>query len=613
MFPKSTAVASLIILGVGAGTPTAFADTLPAVRDNVRVIDKLPLTSTEDGVGDVHVFKGFAYVAAAGAECPSEGGSGAGVSVVNARRPGDLKKVAFIPAGDHDFVDEGLHTIHLENQFFVGDVLIMNHTACDPQGLEGVSLWDITRPRSPVPLAQHFGDFDFFGEPFANATSNVVGWTTDNGSRAYTAATDNSEKGSTDVDIFDITNPSAPVLIAETGFPDWPAAEADARAGETLATEVWFRRLDGAEVLAVSYWDAGWVFLDVEDPANPVFIYDTNYPNRDLLGFSPPEGNALQGEWSSNGRFFLGADEDDRPFRTRFDILTGALPGTFPADEFEWTVPVAKLFTEDKAEGTVVWGGSGCAEDTNGNGASDRKEVPSAGSYDAQYSPGEERILVLTRGRCFFADKVESAELNGWDAALVGNNHEGSAGGASPDSFVCGTKSQPYEPAIAGGCIGHQALHRAFSDTPYYGSEDYIGSDLPPIGSVGKEVRLEAQFDGWGYLNLYNYGTGAFRDAFATKPAVTRRFAFDYGPLSVHEVATDPRKGVNLAYAAWRAAGFVVVGFGGGEISQRGIFRTRTGNDFWGLSVIKQGKRRPLVAASDRDRALWIFTYTGRE
>ncbi len=85
------------------------------------------------------------------------------------------------------------------------------------------------------------------------------------------------------------------------------------------------KQIDGRMRMMVSYWDAGYVQLDVTDPANPTYITDTNFDEPDpLTGFDPPEGNAHQGEFSHDNEFLLAADEDFAPDRVdEVEITTG--------------------------------------------------------------------------------------------------------------------------------------------------------------------------------------------------------------------------------------------------------------------------------------------------
>jgi hypothetical protein len=47
------------------------------------------------------------------------------------------------------------------------------------------------------------------------------------------------------------------------------------------------------------------------------------------------------------------------------------------------------------------------------------------------------------------------------------------------------------------------------------------------------------------------------------------------------------------------------------EHQEVGAFVAPGGNNFWGVQVVPDSGRQPLVLASDRDSGLWIFRYTG--
>jgi hypothetical protein len=583
---------------------------LPPARRNVELVGRLRLTDIQSGVADVHYYKGYAYVAKWAPECPN-----GGVDIVDVSNPARPREVGFLPAGPDDYVGEGVHAIHISNRQFEGDVLLVNHEACGDNFQEGISLWDITDPTQPWPLALHTGDFDGGIDPEgANSVHSVMGFTQNNNRNAYAVLVDNEEQGSFDVDIMDITNPGRPEMIAETGLPDWPGAVVDANGENAFHHDMWFNRIGGHDILGINYWDAGFVFLNVDDPANPVFIDDTDYPEQDILGFSPPEGNGHQGEWSEDKRFWLGGDEDFSPFRSKFEILTGPNAGEYPGAEFGWTIPIALNFEDDKAEGTTVYGGTGCPEDVNENGTPDEDEVPEADDYDAEYEEGEERILILTRGVCFFSNKVESGQNKGWDMVIVTNHHAGAGNGDFPDAYLCGSQGHNFDVQVSGGCTGHRAAHHLFDDTPEYGVETNPGTDMNDlIGDVGHDVRLTSEFDGWGYLNQYTYPGLEFVDEYAPPQTIDRDHAFGSGIMSMHEIETDQRNNSNIGYIAWYGVGLKVVKWTANGIRSVGTYRHAAGNDFWGISLQKRGDRRPLLYMSDRDSGLWIFRYTGPE
>lgn len=133
------------------------------------------------------------------------------------------------------------------------------------------------------------------------------------GTRAFAMMSDDEEV--TDVDIMEITDPRNPVLIKETSILDWPNTQSPLANGETVFLhDMVVKKIRGHWVGLLSYWDAGWVILNLDDPANPKFVDDSNYPDPEkLLGFTPPEGNAHQAEWTRDNRFIVGTDEDFGP------------------------------------------------------------------------------------------------------------------------------------------------------------------------------------------------------------------------------------------------------------------------------------------------------------
>jgi hypothetical protein len=218
--------------------------------------------------------------------------------------------------------------------------------------------------------------------------------------------------------------------------------------------------------------------------------------------------------------------------------------------------------------------------------------------------------IVFSRGVCFFSQKVETGELAGYKMVFVGQSHAGSREGLLPDSFFCGGQGSPVLGQASGSCIGHRAMHQLFGDAPGYSGGDTL--DMPAKGTVGE--RLFAQggvFDGWGYVHLLNANTLQEIDAYAVPEALDPAFQSGFGNLTVHEVQTDPRANVNLAYISYYDAGFRVVKFGKNGIQEVGHFIDQGGNDFWGIEPIQSDRGQPLVPASDRDFGLYLFRYTG--
>jgi hypothetical protein len=626
-------VSLILTLSTAGLAEGQMEDHLGPIQHNVRLVSELELvTPQRDGIADVGYFKGFAYLAARDsdpADCPAAGG----VHVVDIRDPENPVKIGFLSSLPGEFPGEGIHVMEVHTPFFDGDILLTNNEACSsatPTVL-GMSIWDVTDPFTPVKLNQ-FGDAvpapSLFSTGTYHSIHSVQGFT--QGNKAYGVMVDNEEAFGPpfkDVDIVDITNPAAPVIVAERGLEDWPgAAQGPFANGDAVNHhDLQFKRIGGNDYLAVSYWDAGQILLNVNNPANPVFVGDSDYLSPDpLTGFQISEGNSHQSYWSSNNKYLLSSDEDFSPFRTLFEITTGPNTGAYGAGEFGFTPPIANEPGE-MINGPTVFGGRGCfaAGPNAGPDAAGDPMPPPASAISA--NPGEEKTVVFSRGGCFFSTKIAAGQDLGYDAVIVGQSHGGTRNGILVDGFFCGGQGHDYDEQIPAICTGHRAMHLLFNDPPAYAGPE--GTDIP-VGTLGERYEASGEFDGWGYVNLHDATNPNLPiiGAYAIPEALDEDFATGFGTLSVHEVKTDPRRGINLAYLSYYDAGLRVVEFGQSGITEVGAYIGEDGNHFWGVFPIGdetaghgypshpgigQGQR-PLILASDIDRGLFIFDYTGK-
>ena len=597
---------------------------LPASKKNMKVVSKLKLSATVDDITDVAYHRGFAYVGTWIPSCKSNDppGPGAGTHIVNIKNPKKPKKVAFAPTDDAAYISEGVDVFRANTSSFTGDILLQDRETCPNSAVPGggFDLYDVTKPKNPKPLVLGAGDPDVFaGTEFDGAKNDyhsIMGW--QQGGKAYAVGVDNFEF--LDVDIFDISDPTNPVLIAETGLEDWPAATSEGYGTLDIHHDMDVRRIGGNFYMLVSYWDVGYVLLDINDPANPVFIEDSDIDGPDPVfpDFNPPEGNAHQAVWSTDNRYILAADEDFSPYRATFNITTGDNAGEYQGGEFGWTIPITTNFADESMNGPAVWGGRGCPaipddpttpEDESFPG----DPLPPDASTIPTDDPNEDPVLILTRGLCFFSEKVETAQNAGYKAVIVGNSHAGAAGGAAPDAFLCGSQGHNFTITASGGCVGHRAMHLIFDDEPDYdpGTEN---ADMPAIGTVGHDVAMNSVFDGWGYMHLLDATTLERIDSYAVQESTEESYAADgVFPLSIHELESDPRKKVKLAYSAYYQAGARVFSFKNNRIRERGHFIPKGGADFWGVETVRRGKKRPLALFSDRSFGLYITKYTGKQ
>src|SRR5919197_243770 len=522
---------------------------LPATSSNVDLVGKLRVHDAAEGIiSDVAELRNYAYLGQYSPGCATDGAGGA--YVVDISDPAHPVEVGFIPAHAGSYVSEGVHAIHIDTAYFNGDVLALNNEICGDGGLGGVSLWDITDPLHPAPLAENFGDAtDTAGNPRPVVQyHSVFAWQQDG--RAFVVASDDEESPFSDIDIIEITDPRHPVVVSETGL------------------------LKDLDPVAIGPYANG----------------TTNF-NHDMTVRK------------------IGTDEDFSPSRTLFKVTSGPSAGTYTAGEFGFTKQIAEL-PDKKLNGPTVYGGYACNDDvasippasslgTLGPGEEAILVVQRGPVQDPNHN----------HAACRFDEKIQNAANAGYGGVIVAQHHTGAGGGAFPDAFICGSGNPRTIPAI---CVGHRAFHLMFNRTPDYTVPYPVGDpgDLEPnVGDVGPRVEATTAFDGWGYIHLVNASTMRDLDTFAIAEAKDPAFASGFGALSVHEVTFDPV--VNLAYLSWYAGGFRVVSYGSAGLKEVGRFIDQGGNDFWGVQLHKTADGERLVLASDRDSVLYVFRYTG--
>jgi LVIVD repeat len=599
---------------------------LPPGSRNMQLVSKLKLTDVEGGIADVAVFEGFAYLNAFSPECAGRPGArGTGVHIVDVRNPANPVKVGFISAHPNSYVGEGIHVVRASTPSFTGDILIHNNETCNATAFapSGASLWNVTNPVSPQPLSLNFGDPSpaVAGQTYHTTHSAQLfvqrGVLPGGKDRVLAFLQDNQDLK--DVDIFDVSNPTAPVMLAEVGLEDWPGAQGSYANGDTVFHhDMQGKRIGGHDYLLVSYWDAGQVLLNIDDPANPTFVTDSDYrfPDPLMPQFDIPEGNSHQSYWDQDAEFIISTDEDFSPFRTAFEMTTGPNAGEYGAGEFGFTPPIDSE-PEGQINGPTVFGGRGCLR-AGPNAGPDavvgEPSPPPASAISA--NPGEEKTVVFSRGGCFFSTKIAAGQDLGYDAVIIGQSHGGTRNGLLPDAFFCGGQGHNYDEQIPAICLGHRAMHLMFNDEPnYLGPPETEGLDIP-VGTLGERYVASTEFDGWGYVQLHDARDANLEiiDSYAVPEALDEEFAEGFGILSVHEVKTDPRENVNFAYISYYNAGARVVKFSQKQgLVEKGFFIDEGGNHFWGTFPFRLGRSQgaPYLAFSDRDSGLYILRYTG--
>lgn len=559
---------------------------------NVALVSKLKLKNVvPEKIADVGVFKGYAYLAAWGVvTCKYNG-----VHVVDVRIPASPKEVAFIGSKEGSYPGEGVQALHIDTPAFNGDILVTNNEKCkEPAGFGGMNIYDVSRPSSPTPLAEGVGDSTVpgAGKKDAREIHSVFAW--DAGAKAYAVIVDNEE--GTDVDIIDITDPKSPFLLVEYDldqtFPQILQA-APENLVEVFLHDMVVKEIGGRQVMLLSYWDAGYVAIDVTDPTNITYIGDTDFTNPDPeaaeSGFIvAPEGNGHQAEFTRDNQFVIAADEDFSPL---------GLEGLNVDDATEITASQGSgtklLLDAQVIQGSTVFVGRACNVDP---------AVPAGNAVAID-------IAVVERGLCTFTEKVANVIAAGdYDAVLI-FNRTGTDGGCD------GSLGMTVVGDIPTFGVTPRGQGFAIFDQPYDNAACLAGagpSRLPvAIGTVGDTLRFTGSFDGWGYVHLFRNGSGklAELDTFAIPEAHDQAYVRGFGDLSVHEVATSAVRG-DLAYVSYYAGGFRVLKIVRNKLKEAGHFIDVGGNNFWGVQVF-QHDGQEYVAASDRDFGLYIFLYTG--
>jgi hypothetical protein len=568
----------------------------PSSTDNVELVSNLKLKNVvPEKIADVGVLGDYAYLAAWGqTTCKYNG-----VHVVNIADVANPKEVAFIPSKEGSYPGEGVQALPISTPAFTGDILVTNNEKClnkDRPGFGGMNIYDVTNPAHPTPLAEGIGDFTVNGQgkKAANEIHSVFAW--DAGDRAYAVIVDNEE--GMDVDIMDITNPKKPFLTAEYDldetFPQILQA-APSNLIEVFLHDMIVKEIDGRQVMLLSYWDAGYVKVDVTDVHDLEYLGDTDFthPDPETTGLVtdeglpvPPEGNGHQAEFTADNAYVIGADED---FSAYAAVARNLTDGTDinSGGQGSNTTP---LQPGDTIEGTTTFAGRAC----NGDPA-----VPAG-------DPNAVDIAVVERGLCTFTEKVTNVvAAGGWDALLIFNRT-----GSDACNQTLGMLAEGDIPTfgVAPRGEGFAIFDAAYDDAACLAGN---GSELAPIavGTQGDTLRFSSYFDGWGYVHLFENENGKMTelDTYAIPEAHNPAFASGFGDLSVHEVAASHQV-ANRLYFSYYSAGFRVAEIVDDEIVEVGHYIDEGGNNFWGVQVFEQDGQE-YVAASDRDHGLWIFKY----
>ena len=586
----------------GAAGSVASRESVPPREEGLDLVGRFDLGGKLAGdgrVADVSAKGNFAYLTMFYEPTCGRGG----VQVVDISNPTQPRAAAYIPSHVDTFSGEGSQVLTLNTPSFKGDLLVYQNEWCPgtTNGVGGITLVDVTKPRQPKKLVEGAGDFtkrsgaQSKGVPQtkANQTHSAFAWKQRDSAgretgKVFVVLVDDLEEP--DVDILDISNPSKPKLVSETNLDQFAQTGPTRPHGDAVFShDMIVKHVGGRDIMLMSYWDGGYVTLDVSNPVSPAPLSDTDFaavdPARVPFGqVITPEGNAHEAEFTRDSKFFFATDEDFDPYRVVATFKGGPASGkTFTAVQGSETPPITK---DNPLTGETRYLGLAC---------------------EAVTPAGGDVIAVVERGVCDFQVKLDIVEGAGYSGLIVFNR----TGVDGCETLVTMLAASETTPAIF---VSRKDGFRLLGVEPgagYSCSEDGSGTATPPGPSV--PVDVSAVFDGWGYTHMYrtDLSKGAKMDEvdiYAPEEGQLEEFAENFGDMSVHEVATDPSR--NLVYVSHYALGMRVLRYDDSGLEEVGAFVESGGSNYWGVEVHRLGGTQ-YILGSDRDRGLRIFRYDG--
>lgn len=271
---------------------------------------------------DVFVHRGFAYVGRWGffdpqhpQFCPTDGG----IAVIDVRDPVHPVQVADLRNPGATLEDVVVYTARF-GPVAGHDIAVAGAQWCaasrlDPAaaGHRGLQLWDVTNPAAPVALGFldtgcctrgvhefEVGHREDLRRTFAYASVPF--------SERFDSTSPNLQRdrlGRGDARLFDITDPTKPFEVSTWGIKkDLGIAPGTIGQGcFAVALGHGMTPSEDGKLLFVSYWDAGYIALDVSRPERPRFLGKTTYAANE-------DGDAHSASYDAARRLLFTADED---------------------------------------------------------------------------------------------------------------------------------------------------------------------------------------------------------------------------------------------------------------------------------------------------------------
>lgn len=267
---------------------------------------------------DVWVHEQYAYVGSWGFSdwaakerfCPNDG-----VAVVDTRDPAHPRQVATLTSPARTSAEDVVVKTLRHGPLAGRDIAVVGIQVCggdrtDTSIFRGLQVFDVTTPSAPAELARlHTGcctrglheleieHRDDLLRTFVYASVPTSEYVDGTGRRDL--------MGRGDFRLIDITNPRLPVEVSNWGVhrnlggPPAPGlgCDPDAEYGHSAEPSA-----DG-KLAFMSYWDSGFIALDVSDPSNPVMRGRAAYP-------ANADGDAHSSNYDEARGLLFSADED---------------------------------------------------------------------------------------------------------------------------------------------------------------------------------------------------------------------------------------------------------------------------------------------------------------
>jgi hypothetical protein len=275
--------------------------------------------------GDVWYHAGYAYVGHwgfadwAGRErgrfCPSPPNSG--VAVIDVRNPSNPIEVSRLwnPVGS-SAEDVVVYTAKYGplagHDIAAAGIQYCGGSRYDANAERGLMLWDVTNPNSPVQIgywnnaccARGVHEFEIQNRDDLQRTFAYATVPTSRYPDSTTASGYRDSLGHGDFRLLDITDPAHPWEVSNWGIQDvggpfsaGQGCDPDANYGHGAEPS------EDGKLVFLSYWDSGFIRLDLTNPSAPKFTGRTIYP-------ANADGDGHSSQYDEGRKLLFTADED---------------------------------------------------------------------------------------------------------------------------------------------------------------------------------------------------------------------------------------------------------------------------------------------------------------